>query len=130
MKAYYITDTGKVRTHNEDSVMIVKNLIGEHLMVVADGMGGHKAGEVASSIAINHLTNAFNELEKLGDKADTVKWIRKEVTLQARSALCLLPQVQQWVWEISGDFLTLLQSTAAVSFCLFILYCQYPLALP
>ena len=48
MRAYYISDTGKVRTHNEDSVMIVKNLSGEYLLVVADGMGGHKAGEVAS----------------------------------------------------------------------------------
>ena len=38
MKAYYISDTGKVRTHNEDSVMIVKNLSGEYLLVVADGL--------------------------------------------------------------------------------------------
>ena len=78
MDSYYLTDTGRVREHNEDSVTIVKNRNDEYLLAVADGMGGHKAGEVASSIAINHLTNAFNELEKLGDKADTVKWIRKE----------------------------------------------------
>ena len=78
MESYFLTDTGRVREHNEDSVTIVKNRNDEYLLAVADGMGGHKAGEVASSIAINHLTNAFNELEKLGDKADTVKWIRKE----------------------------------------------------
>ena len=78
MESYFLTDTGRVREHNEDSVTIVKNRSDEYLLAVADGMGGHKAGEVASSIAINHLTKAFNEMEKLGDKADTVKWIRKE----------------------------------------------------
>ena len=80
MKSYYITDTGKVRTHNEDSVMIVKNLSGEHLMVVADGMGGHKAGEVASSIVVNGLTKSFKELESIGSKQDAVGWIRQKVT--------------------------------------------------
>ena len=77
MKAYYITDTGKVRTHNEDSVMIVQNLSGEYLMVVADGMGGHKAGEVASSIVVNGLTDKFKKLETIGEKQDAVNWIRK-----------------------------------------------------
>ena len=76
MRAYYITDTGKVRTHNEDSVMIVKNLSGEYLMVVADGMGGHKAGEVASSIVVNGLTDKFKVLDTIGEKQDAVNWIR------------------------------------------------------
>ena len=79
MDSYYLTDTGRVREHNEDSVTIIKNLNDEYLLAVADGMGGHKAGEVASSIVINHLTKSFNEMEKLGDKASTVKWLRKQV---------------------------------------------------
>lgn len=77
MKSYFITDTGKVRTHNEDSVAIVKNLSGEYLMVVADGMGGHKAGEVASQIVVNGLTEKFKSLETIGEKADAVNWIRE-----------------------------------------------------
>ena len=80
VKAYFITDTGKVRTHNEDSVMIVKNLTGEYLMVVADGMGGHKAGEIASSIVVNGLTEKFSSLESIGEKQDAVNWIRKNVS--------------------------------------------------
>ncbi len=79
MESYFLTDTGRVREHNEDSVTIIKNLNDEYLLAVADGMGGHKAGEVASSITINHLTKAFMEMEKLGDKASTVKWLRKEI---------------------------------------------------
>lgn len=81
MKAYYISDTGKVRTHNEDSVMIIKNLSGEYLLVVADGMGGHKAGEVASSIVVNGLTEKFKNLETVGDKESAVSWIRENVSL-------------------------------------------------
>lgn len=81
MRAYYISDTGKVRTHNEDSVMIIKNLSGEYLLVVADGMGGHKAGEVASSIVVNGLTEKFKNLETVGDKESAVSWIRENVSL-------------------------------------------------
>ena len=79
MESYFLTDTGRVREHNEDNVTIIKNLNDEYLLAVADGMGGHKAGEVASSIAINHLSKSFMEMEKLGDKASTVKWLRKEI---------------------------------------------------
>lgn len=79
MKSFFLTDTGKVRDHNEDSVTILKNSNNEYLLVVADGMGGHKAGEVASSMAVNHITEKFKEMEKLGDKASTINWIRDEV---------------------------------------------------
>ncbi len=79
MKTYFLTDTGKVRTHNEDSVTILKNTNDEYLLAVADGMGGHKAGEVASSMAIDHLTEKFKEFSTLGTKADAINWIRKEV---------------------------------------------------
>ena len=47
MEFSYLTDPGQVRDHNEDSVTIVKNEAGEILMAVADGMGGHKGGEIA-----------------------------------------------------------------------------------
>lgn len=79
MESYFLTDTGKVREHNEDSVTILKNKKGEYLLAVADGMGGHKAGEVASSMAINHLTDSFNKLDTMGDKKTCVEWIRDNV---------------------------------------------------
>ena len=79
MKTFFLTDTGKVRDHNEDSVTILKNKNNEYLLVVADGMGGHKCGEVASSMAVDHITKKFEELESLGDKATAVNWIRDEI---------------------------------------------------
>ncbi len=79
METFFLTDTGKVRDHNEDSVTILKNSFNEYLIAVADGMGGHKAGEVASSMAIEHISNKFKELERMGDKNDAINWIRTEI---------------------------------------------------
>ncbi|MBQ6324345.1 MAG: Stp1/IreP family PP2C-type Ser/Thr phosphatase [Bacilli bacterium] len=79
MKSFYLTDSGKVRDHNEDSVIIVKNANNDYLMAIADGMGGHSAGEVASSIAINYLDKHFNETFKEMSKVEAVNWIRDAV---------------------------------------------------
>jgi len=48
-----ITDTGKVREHNEDAIGSIPEI---GLMVLADGMGGYNAGEVASGIAVQTIT--------------------------------------------------------------------------
>ena len=77
MLTYYQTDPGKVRSHNEDSVTIVDNSNGEYLVVVADGMGGHKAGEVASSLVVNELSRRFSELSSIGSKEDAVIWLKE-----------------------------------------------------
>ena len=75
MRYSYITDPGKVRERNEDSVNIVTNASDEILMAVADGMGGHKDGEVASSIALNHIATRFKSISSVGNKEDAINWI-------------------------------------------------------
>ena len=80
MKSFYLTDVGKIRDHNEDSVIILKNHHDEYLMAVADGMGGHRAGEVASSIAITYLSKHFNETFYNLSKKEAINWINECVT--------------------------------------------------
>ena len=80
METFYLTDTGKVRNHNEDNVIILSNDKNEFLLAVADGMGGHKAGEVASAIVINHLTEEFYGLDSIGNKERAVEFLRNIVT--------------------------------------------------
>ena len=59
MESYYITDVGKKRDNNEDAVIIVKGKKKSYLMAVADGMGGHSSGEVASNMVIDYLVHQF-----------------------------------------------------------------------
>ena len=86
MEYAYITDPGKVRDHNEDSVIIVKNEIGEVLLAVADGMGGHCGGEIASSIAISHIGDRFRKTSSVGTKEDAISFI-KEIVSEANVLL-------------------------------------------
>ncbi len=87
MEYFYLTDSGKIRDHNEDSVTIVKNNSDEYLLIVADGMGGHRAGEVASSIAITHLGTRFKSLGNIGSKEEAINWL-KDTVGEANILIC------------------------------------------
>lgn len=85
METFYQTDTGIVRDHNEDSVIILNN-DDAYLMAVADGMGGHRAGEVASSIVIKNLSERFKNSFFNLSKLEAVEWI-KEVVNESNSLI-------------------------------------------
>ena len=74
------TDIGKFRERNEDCVSIVSNESNEKLLIVADGMGGHKNGEVASSIALNLICDRFKATSSIGNKQDAINWIQSTVS--------------------------------------------------
>ncbi len=80
MECSYITDPGKVRSHNEDSVTIVVNNSDEYLLAVADGMGGHRGGEIASDIAISHIGDSFLSLDTIGSKEEAIEWLKEIVS--------------------------------------------------
>ena len=61
VRASGLTDVGREREHNEDCFGIMTEY---NLFMVADGMGGHRAGDVASRMAINAVTEFFKMTEK------------------------------------------------------------------
>ncbi len=88
------TDQGRKRTHNEDSVLAYgldipetgeANLRGR-LYMVADGMGGHSAGEIASSIAVNTIGQLYYESD----------FVDIETTLRQ-----VVEDANQWIYERS-----------------------------
>lgn len=56
-----LTDVGQEREHNEDSFGLMREF---NLFLVADGMGGHRAGDVASRLAIESVKEFFRMTEK------------------------------------------------------------------
>jgi serine/threonine protein phosphatase PrpC len=64
IRFYAATDVGRIREHNEDNFLVDKKL---SLFMVADGMGGHAAGEVASAIAVRTVHDELKRERELLD---------------------------------------------------------------
>ena len=78
LKFFAATDIGRQRDHNEDNYLVDPTL---HLFVVADGMGGHAAGEVASQIAVHEVSRVVRE------NADVIDRYAKDQDATARQEI-------------------------------------------
>ncbi|MFS1518326.1 Stp1/IreP family PP2C-type Ser/Thr phosphatase [Bacillus sp. SCS-151] len=79
MNSVFLTDKGKVRPHNEDNGGIFKNQHGDLLVIVADGMGGHRAGDVASEMTSNQLRDFWENNERINTPEEAEKWMMEHV---------------------------------------------------
>jgi PPM family protein phosphatase len=79
VKTVFYTDKGKVRQLNEDSVDVFKNSHGDYLAVVADGMGGHRAGDVASQLAISTLKDMWENTDKFQTADQAENWLKTTI---------------------------------------------------
>ena len=80
MRTIYRSDRGKVRQHNEDNGGIFINTEGVHLAIVADGMGGHRAGDVASMMTIDMLKESWKQSSQIETANDADEWLRSHIT--------------------------------------------------
>ena len=62
-----LTDKGLVRSSNQDSLLLDDR---QKLFIVADGMGGHAGGEIASSIAVETISRYVKDNEKVFEKGE------------------------------------------------------------
>lgn len=82
-----ISDIGKVRDINEDNYCVLKK--DYYLLIVADGMGGHNAGEVASFLAVNTIKEHIDKYISSGMEEETIKGIIYEAFNRANEKIYL-----------------------------------------
>jgi PPM family protein phosphatase len=87
IQSWALSDVGRVRDHNEDNLLVEPSL---GLLVVADGMGGHAAGEVASQSAVTTLREFFLHTQPL-----LRKFAEKEEESDRRQILTTIEQAIQ-----------------------------------
>lgn len=75
----YQRDIGKIRLTNEDESQICVNAKGDVLLMVADGMGGHKKGDYASHETINLIKDEFEMRRGFANEVDALVWIKKTI---------------------------------------------------
>lgn len=76
MEFYGLTDIGRARTLNEDSFFCGRNQHGDILLLVCDGIGGAASGEVASGMAVKHISEAFMKAPVFKKDYEADEWIR------------------------------------------------------
>ena len=74
MNYAFLTDIGKLRRQNEDNVFVNDKKLS--FAIVADGMGGHNAGEVASKMAIDVIKSSLNR-GRITDKTNIQEKLRR-----------------------------------------------------
>lgn len=124
MKWEFMTDQGRVRNHNEDAGGLFLNDAGQYLSVIADGMGGHQAGDVASQMASSIIEKEWYEIDEINNPEEAERWLKtivhqvnnqiykksvssKEYQGMGTTVLCLYVQ---YCWRVRVQLLNLFVS--------------------
>src|SRR5512139_2949859 len=100
-EAVGVTDVGRQRKHNEDHVLLRPEL---DLFVVADGMGGHNAGDIASRLATTSLRNFYEATENGPIPSDVLGADYAQLAEHARRLAAAIQKANRDVFEISSTY--------------------------
>lgn len=81
MQVEFRTDRGRIRQHNEDNGGVFQNKNGISIVIVADGMGGHQAGDIASEMAVHTLSEAWQQTDSLFTVQEIEQWLKTHIEL-------------------------------------------------
>ena len=84
-----ISDIGLLREKNQDSLLTITNQYGDFLAIVADGIGGGLAGEVASSEIVNYFEKNFKESGKFTDLQCVIDYLKLHISLANKTVYTL-----------------------------------------
>ncbi|PKR78572.1 protein phosphatase [Halalkalibacillus sediminis] len=79
MEVYLSSDKGKVRKLNEDAAGVFYNQNDHLLVVLADGMGGHQAGDVASQLVIQSLEQSWENTGEFESLVELEEWLKEAI---------------------------------------------------
>jgi protein phosphatase len=113
MRVFGLTDRGLVRSGNEDQFLVTTLSRGDEqdqLLLVADGMGGHRGGEHASAMAVElieqFVQNAFEHSQARGADGEVVLHKFNEALRRTDAQVCRLASLRPELWGM-GTTVTL-----------------------
>lgn len=80
MNYYANTDIGRVRSKNQDQATVIVNTKDQIVAVVCDGMGGHRSGEIASRVVIEHVLSCFNCIPPFDNVDEVKRWLKETIS--------------------------------------------------
>lgn len=95
MQIWGLTDTGNIRQQNQDAYAIVNLGHDRSLMLVCDGMGGAKSGNVASTMAVEVFTEEVRRSQKLINSAERAAQVLRAALELANKAVYEQSQVSE-----------------------------------
>ena len=97
-----LSDTGMMRDHNEDSFLVSQS---ESFVIVADGMGGHQSGEVASGMAIKVISEYYDKTKDQQEPIELPNWPvgkRKPSSREERRLIASIMRANSAINEAAG----------------------------